>query len=155
MFRGTGAEFATYALRGLATIEQTMHCLQQSLIELRGDTEAVVETYAIAYHRIPSSRGGTADHVVGVRYLDKVERRAPGPWLIAERVVAYEWSRIDPVGREWTFTAEYTRGHRDRSDAIYSLLDVARGAPRDHPLHPADKENERSPDAARRAPNRP
>lgn len=120
MFQGPAADFITYAVGNLSTMSMTMHTVHNVTIELTGDA-AAAETYCIAYHRMPSG-DDAADHLVGVRYLDRLERRDGGPWLIAHRSVVYEWSRIDPVGRQWRMRPEYARPRRDRGDASYPLL---------------------------------
>jgi hypothetical protein len=120
MFQGPATEFAAYAVRGLATMERTMHCIHNVAIDIVGDV-AVSEAYCVAYHRMASRKGGDADHLVGVRYVDRFERR-DGRWLIAHRTVVYEWSRIDPVGRTWAMPAQYVRGQRGSEDRIFVLL---------------------------------
>jgi hypothetical protein len=120
MFQGPATEFAAYAVQGLASMERTMHCIHNVAIELIGDT-AVSEAYCVAYHRMASRDGGDADHLVGVRYVDRFERRG-GPWLIAHRTVVYEWSRIDAVGRTWAMRPEYARGQRGSADRTSVLL---------------------------------
>jgi hypothetical protein len=68
-----------------------MHFMGNQLVELDGDT-ARVETYAVAYHWKGEPAG--SDHpenlVVGVRYLDTVQRRGDR-WRIAKRQVAPDW----------------------------------------------------------------
>ncbi|GAA1862469.1 hypothetical protein GCM10009836_48460 [Pseudonocardia ailaonensis] len=127
MFRGTGAEFAEYALRGLRTMERTMHCLWQSLIDVHAANRASGETYAVACHRVASSKGGGwADHNIWVRYIDTFERRDGGPWLIASRTVVYEWGRVDQVDRQWNLTDAYVRGTHDATDPVHAILGVKR-----------------------------
>jgi hypothetical protein len=121
MFQGPAAEFASYAVKNLATMQRTMHCIHNVAITLAGDV-AASEAYCVAYHRMTSRSGGEADHLVGIRYVDRFERRDGGPWLIARRTVVYEWSRIDTVGREWTIRPEYAVGTRDREDPSYRVL---------------------------------
>ena len=80
------------ALRpGVEYYPTTMHFMGNQLIELDGD-RASVETYAVAYHWKDEVAG--TDHpenlVVGVRYLDTVQRRAEG-WRITRRQVAPDW----------------------------------------------------------------
>jgi hypothetical protein len=80
------------ALRpGVEYYPTTMHFMGNQLIELDGDT-ARVETYAVAYHWKDEVAG--TDHpenlVVGVRYLDTLQRRAEG-WRITRRQVAPDW----------------------------------------------------------------
>ncbi len=56
--------------------------------------------------------------MIGIPYVDRFEKRNDGPWLIAHRVVATEWRRVDPV------PAGKLRGHlgvwgrRDESDVV-------------------------------------
>jgi hypothetical protein len=80
------------ALRpGVEFYPTTMHFMGNQLIELDGDT-AHVETYAVAYHWKDEVAG--TDHpenlVVGVRYLDTLQRRDEG-WRITRRQVAPDW----------------------------------------------------------------
>jgi hypothetical protein len=80
------------ALRpGVEFYPTTMHFMGNQLVELDGDT-AQVETYAVAYHWKDDVAG--TDHpenlVVGVRYLDTVQRLEEG-WRITRRQVAPDW----------------------------------------------------------------
>jgi SnoaL-like domain len=76
---------------GVEFYPTTMHFMGNQLIELDGDT-ARVETYAVAYHWKDEVAG--TDHpenlVVGVRYLDTVQRRNER-WRITRRQVAPDW----------------------------------------------------------------
>jgi len=101
----------------------TMHFMGNMLIDLDGDV-ARAETYAVAYHREQLADGAGRDDIWGIRYVDRFEKR-DGNWLIAHRVVAQEWRRVDPVpaGRVrgggpgmW--------GTRDGNDAIDWILDA-------------------------------
>lgn len=121
MFQGPAADFAAYAVENLRTMQRTMHCIHNVAISIVGSS-AASEAYCIAYHRMTSRDGSEADHVVGIRYVDRFERRDGGPWLIAHRTVVYEWSRIDRVGRQWKMAPEYTLGTRDHDDRSYQLL---------------------------------
>lgn len=118
LFNGSGADFVPYALPHLATMRWTSHNVISSLIEIQGDV-AASECYIVVYHRMPSRSGTDTDHIVGLRYVDRFERRNDGPWLIAHRQLVYDWSRIDPVDREWEFGEAFSVGARDRSDASY------------------------------------
>lgn len=101
----------------------TMHFMGNMLIDVEPDaTVARAETYAVAYHREELADGSGRDDIWGIRYVDRFERR-DGAWLIAHRVVAQEWRRVDPVpaGRVrgggpgmW--------GTRDGNDAIDWIL---------------------------------
>jgi hypothetical protein len=98
----------------------TAHCVTNVTVELDGDS-ARSEAYVRVEMRTPSS-GGIADHVILGRYLDRFERRSGGPWLIAQRTVAYDLTRIDVVERQWSLGDDYTLGRRDREDPSYGLL---------------------------------
>ncbi|GIW40972.1 MAG: hypothetical protein KatS3mg076_1549 [Candidatus Binatia bacterium] len=74
--------------------ESTMHFIGNQLVDIQGD-RARSETYAIAYHQLVEE-GSYRQMVVGVRYIDRLERRE-GRWLICDRVVVLEWQRYDNV----------------------------------------------------------
>lgn len=81
----------------------TMHKLGQALIEIEGD-EANAETYAICHHVGAEQGVDATDSVMGIRYLDRFERRA-GEWRIARRELRWEWIRHDALvalDPEWT-----------------------------------------------------
>ena len=122
IFVGTATDFVRYAMDSVKTMLGTMHCLHNSIIDVFGDV-AVSETYCIAYHRMrtASAESGEADHVVGLRYIDRFEER-DGQWLIAQRAVAFEWSRVDVVDRTWNLPPNAIRGMRDESDVLYRFL---------------------------------
>ena len=121
LFNGLGKDFVGYALPHLETMRGTSHYLLSALIEVHGDT-AASESHLVVYHRMPSQSGPDADHAVGLRYIDRFDRR-DGTWRISHRQLAYDWSRIDPVGREWGFGEGFTVRQRDRSDASYAAFD--------------------------------
>ena len=60
--------------------------------------------------------------MTGFRYVDRFERRA-GDWRIAKRVAVTEWSRIDDREQWWPIPDGMLTGRRDRTDAIYTILD--------------------------------
>jgi hypothetical protein len=111
----------------LARWQRTMHFLGTCGIDVRGDA-AAVETYAVAHHRGVNPQGVLADHIIGLRYLDRFERRTSGAephaeprWLIADRTCALEWRRDDPVFGSGEFPAGYTLGARGPEDLVYRL----------------------------------
>ena len=119
--KGGVEEFIAGAREFLPKFVATMHFMGNMLIDLDGDV-ARAETYAVAYHREQLADGSGRDDIWGIRYVDRFERRN-GDWLIAYRVVAQEWRRVDavPVGRvrgggpgKW--------GTRDGNDAIDWVL---------------------------------
>ena len=122
----------------------TMHKLGQSLIEIDGD-EARSESYATCHHvmaegvsaetvmaaadptaaapgapgsaaGVPMAARDVADMVMGIRYLDRFERRM-GEWRIARRELRWEWVRTD---RLEGLDASWTHGRVDSGDAVFA-----------------------------------
>lgn len=125
MFVGSAQEFIDYVSPHIATMQGTLHVVANMNVELEGD-QAVAETYAIAFHRVASSKSGSTDQTVWYRYLDSLQWRDRGGWRIARREVVYDWSRIDAVGREWRFGPEYLRARRDDTDPSFDHLAMKR-----------------------------
>jgi ketosteroid isomerase-like protein len=74
-FQGGPAEFAEWVPKVLAPFAATQHFLAPPRIELEGDL-AHCETYCTAHHVTkPDDPGGERDSVMGLRYLDRFERR--------------------------------------------------------------------------------
>ena len=113
--------FLEYVRGARAVYESTMHTLGNILIEIDGDV-ARSEAYALAQHRIPPrGRHPQRDNWVGLRYIDRFERRDDRQWRIAERICVYEWTRTDPVEPGWTFTGGFLRGVSGPSDPLYQM----------------------------------
>ena len=94
-FQGDVYGFIDYIKAGLPRFEQTMHMIGNILIELDGDV-ARSEAYTLAFHRVPASTTKpTRDYTVGLRYMDRFERR-DARWAIADRVCVFSFQRIDP-----------------------------------------------------------
>lgn len=120
-YQGPMEGFVEHARTGLATMLGTEHYIDNVLIDVQGNV-AYSEAYCLAYHRMPSRQSGETDQFVGCRYIDRFERRQGGPWKIADRRVAYDWSRIDPMGRRWNLTPEFIRGQRNKKDLAYQRI---------------------------------
>jgi len=93
----------------------TMHKLGQASIEVDGDT-ANCETYAIGHHVRAEDGRDIDDLVMGIRYLDRFERRL-GEWRIARREVRYEWQRLDALDQR---DPDWTLGQQDPGDPVYA-----------------------------------
>jgi hypothetical protein len=120
VFRGTGTEFAQWVVDTLPHFQATMHFIGPPRI--RNDLDvAKVDTYCVAHHvSKPDADGLQTDMVLGLRYVDRFERR-DGTWLIAARVCAFDWSytvEFDPA-RGFHFESTWTLGARDRTDVTY------------------------------------
>jgi hypothetical protein len=124
-FRGGPVEFADWVLTVLPHFATTHHFLGQTRIELDGDV-AHSETYCNAHHvSHPDGEGNATDMAMGLRYVDRFERRAvPGgghEWRIAKRVCAFDWA-YTTGGRVWPFAGDFTVGRRDPSDVTYTKV---------------------------------
>jgi SnoaL-like domain len=119
-FKGSVDGFIEYASNTLLRFERTMHFLGNILIDREGDT-ARSETYAVAYHRMaPRADAPLRDYVVGLRYVDRFDRRS-NTWRITRRVCALEWSRMDDVVPGHELSPSYTMGIAGPSDPLYSI----------------------------------
>jgi len=128
VFRGTGTEFAQWVVDTLPHFAATMHFIGPPRIRREGDT-AKVDTYCVAHHvSKPDDDGQQSDMVLGLRYVDRFERRVhdgEGAWLIGARVCAFDWSytvAFDPA-RGFGFEAGWTLGARDTTDVTYGEFD--------------------------------
>ncbi len=119
MYQGDRDGFIEYAFGGLPTMLGTMHYIGQVLVDVQGDV-GYSEAYCVAYHRMPSRTSGRTEQVVGCRHLDRMERRDGEAWRIGDRVIVYDWSRVDPISGEYPIPPEWTRGQRSQQDPSYA-----------------------------------
>jgi hypothetical protein len=126
VFRGTGTEFARWVVDTLPHFQATMHFVGSPRVRRTGDV-ARVDTYCVAHHvSRPDADGGQSDMVLGLRYVDRFEKRAgdlgTAGWRIAARVCAFDWTITVPFdpARGFTFETGWTLGARDRTDITYS-----------------------------------
>lgn len=117
-FRGGPKEFADWVLEVLPHFQATHHFLGQSRIEVDGDT-AYAETYCDAHHvSHPDADGVVTDMVLGLRYVDRFERRGD-EWRISKRICAFDWTYTTTSSAVWPFGEDFTVGRRDRTDITY------------------------------------
>jgi hypothetical protein len=124
VFRGTGTEFAQWVVDTLPHFQATMHFVASPRIRRDGDV-AQVDTCCVAHHvSAPDADGQQSDMVLGLRYVDRFERR-DGTWLIAARVCAFDWTVTVPFdpARGFQFESTWTLGARDRTDVTYGTFD--------------------------------
>jgi hypothetical protein len=124
-FRGSGDDFADWVCQVLPHFLATTHFIAAPRIQLDGDV-AQVDTYCVAHHvSHPDDQGAQTDMVLGLRYVDRFERRLDGGsprWLIAKRVCAFDWTytiELDAT-RSFRFEDDFTVGRRDRTDITYT-----------------------------------
>ncbi|MBC9226477.1 nuclear transport factor 2 family protein [Aeromicrobium sp. zg-636] len=123
-FRGSRDDFMVWVEGRLGEFERTVHYLANTLIEVQADGDlARVETYAMAYHRIAGTvERGPADLWIGLRYLDRFERRN-GAWRIGARVVTYDWKR-EVEGQELALSPTHVWSERGPGDPLHWILEV-------------------------------
>lgn len=113
-WKGLGSDFGAYlvpAMDKVALVGQ--HHITNILIELTGSS-AAVESYFLAFH--PENVGDTARlTLVGGRYLDRFELR-DGAWLIADRVVVLDVTRVLDRMNDWPGAAYFPAGGRRERD---------------------------------------
>ena len=119
-FSGSVEDFIVAAKKFLARWTATQHFMGNMLIEVGGD-KAKAETYAVAYHRREDVKGNCKDDVMGIRYVDRFERRN-NSWRIAHRVVATDWRRVDPVNGARGRNNIGVWGQRDDGDVINWIM---------------------------------
>src|SRR5688500_13226792 len=82
-----GDDFADWVCQVLPHFLATTHFLAAPRIQLDGDV-AQVDTYCVAHHvSHPDDQGAQTDMVLGLRYVDRFERRTVDGrtrWLIAK-----------------------------------------------------------------------
>ena len=119
-FDGTIDEFVGWAFRLLGRYAATMHLVANHLSTVAGDA-AVAETYGISHHRSDDA-DPRRNLTVGFRYLDRLERRDGGPWLIARRIATTEWVTAPVEGSRWEIPPTDTLGRRGPEDPLFALL---------------------------------
>jgi hypothetical protein len=100
VYRGPAAGFVEMIVEELAQDTFGLHDLGTCIIEIDGNT-ATAESYYTSHRGRPHADGGEYLISSGGRYLDRLERRDGGPWLIASRHVTREWRRVERVKAEW------------------------------------------------------
>lgn len=135
-FQGSPAEFAAWVPQALSLFAATQHFLSPPRIEREGDV-AHCETYCTAHHVFPpSDPGGERDAVMGLRYVDRFERRPLasgdrlasaqsrhpelGVWLIARRTCVWDYTYVVPVHEKWPLGAGFLLGRPGPDDPSYA-----------------------------------
>jgi SnoaL-like domain len=90
-FSGPLDEYLPKLLEGVQAFGATQHFMGNQLITVEGD-QAHTETYAVARH----FRDAAGEHeviVMGVRYVDDLNRMEDGRWVISRRDATAMWKR--------------------------------------------------------------
>jgi hypothetical protein len=133
-YKGGVEGFLAWVKQRHASIGQSMHFLGNCLIEFAGDDVALVETYFVASQRLGAEAGpaarkmleqcgadsaGAVDLDVLGRYIDRMERRAGGPWKIARRTVAFDAVRARPA-TGGPLNPLWGQARRDPDDPVFA-----------------------------------
>lgn len=89
MFEGQAQDFADMVTSSTRNLPTTLHRPSNVWIALDGD-RASAESYVIAYMELPGAEAAT-QHLIGGRYLDRLERRG-GAWKLAHRSYVLDWN---------------------------------------------------------------
>jgi len=113
------------AARAVDSTTTTEHVIHNVYVEIDAGNEDVArtESYATACHHRDID-GQRCDEFLGIRYLDRFERRGDGIWRIAARKVVWDWWRTLPVTELtlWNDPADprFARGVRGPQDPSYA-----------------------------------
>lgn len=97
-----------------------LHIVTNILVDFKGDDEAFVEAYHVAWCQMVDG----IDATIGGRYLD-VFTREDGRWAIKTRDVIFDWSRMDPETEKfWAKhpAADFLYGRRGPADPLYGYI---------------------------------
>jgi hypothetical protein len=83
-------EYLPSVYKGAAAYAATQHNVTNQHVTIDGD-EALVWSYAVAYHKGAAGSAREFHLTVGVQYRDRCRRFANG-WLITARKVATQWT---------------------------------------------------------------
>lgn len=126
-YSGPVEGFFQWALSVFKTGARNIHQVGNILIEFKGDSRAVVESYFNALQRGPDQKGRARQFLLAGRYCDVFEKRG-GEWRVARRVVAFDWVEEQPApetGEEERFGSRKPVGGSFPNDPIYELLTSA------------------------------
>jgi hypothetical protein len=93
------------------------HHVTNHLIEVAGDV-AHGEAYALAYYLRESPDGGKELASIGLRYINRFEKR-DGEWRIAHRISVHDWDRVDPIEKGFPAGDTWAQGRRGPDDPSY------------------------------------
>lgn len=113
-WKGRGVDFGAYLVPAMDQVPLVgQHHITNILIELAG-RQAEVESYFVAFHPENAADGARLT-LVGGRYLDRFELRN-GVWLIADRVVVLDVTRVLDHMNDWPGAAYFPAGGRRERD---------------------------------------
>jgi SnoaL-like domain len=123
-YNGPVEGFFQWALTVFKTGARNVHQVSNILIEFKGDSKAVVESYFLALQRGPDRNGVSRQFLMAGRYCDLFEKRN-GEWRVAKRTVAFDWVEEQPAPdktEDARFGSRRPIGGSFPNDPIYELL---------------------------------
>jgi SnoaL-like domain len=124
--KAPGPEFARLMTERIrADCETLSHLLGQSVIRVDGDS-AGAETWFLAASCARDGDGLLTNHLLGGRYVDRLERRE-GVWKISHRTVVKDWTNSLPAPVDWLAEAGMAIGRRDAGDPSHAVLGLGGG----------------------------
>jgi SnoaL-like domain len=123
-YNGPVEGFFQWALAVFKTGARNIHQVGNILIEFKGESRAVVESYFNAMQRGPDQKGAVRQFLLAGRYCDVFEKR-DSEWRVARRVVAFDWVEEQPApesAEEKRFGSRKPIGGSFPNDPIYDLL---------------------------------
>lgn len=126
-YSGPVEGFIQAALEIFKTNPRNIHLVSNILIEFRGATEALVETYFTALQRAPGKDGVVRQFLLVGRYCDVFEKRGE-EWRVAKRTVTYDWveEQTPPEGADANrFGPRQPIGEAFPNDPVYQMLGSA------------------------------
>jgi hypothetical protein len=121
IFRGTGAEFATWVTETHGGFDRHSHQITNVLVEVGSTGDAAVsEAYVtVALWTAPDANGGVTQILSRGRYLDKWERR--GRWGIVDRHYVEDYTTMQQLTAAEVAPAS-PDSRRDHDDPSYFLF---------------------------------
>lgn len=111
-------EFVFDAVRRM----RTQHLMGNILIEMRGASRAISESYVYAHHEAEGFFG-TEELDIGARYLDVFEKRG-SEWRILHRKVVVDYYRTAAATTDWKngrYVEGPSRGEKRPQDPLYGF----------------------------------
>jgi SnoaL-like domain len=101
---------------------RTQHMMGNILIEMRGPTRALCESYVHAYHEADGFFG-KEEFVIGARYLDIFEKR-DAEWRILHRKVVMDYYKTAAATSDWhsgRYVEGPSRSEKMPDDPLYTF----------------------------------
>ena len=119
-FRLPAYEAIDRIIESVLKTKVSQHHLTNITIQIQGNS-ARSESY-VTCHLYEESAAGTRLRMLGLRYLDCLDRRQR-VWRISERLVVHDWSVCLPPLDEWSRANFLRQGTRDHSDPSYFIFE--------------------------------